>query len=300
MRTSRSAGKAVDTFFTTVSEEYLLNEPGMQPLRKKLLKLALPYYQTFASRGSDDPRRQVALARAYLNWGTITGEIGSKDESKAILKTAVSHFERLLESDPTNLDVRIGLAQSYQALADQLVFTDEPREGLQAAQRAADVWAGVVRDRPDDPEWPQMLGRSHDIAAIGHIHAFGYAVGKAECQKAIAVLTAASERLPRSLRDATQARPCDRQPGRGVAGRGRPDRRRADEHSGAESAGGTPRGATDEQPTSARSTWPRIVGEIGKDRWLLGSLRPAEADLEESRHLIDKVVERESRGDRIP
>ncbi len=121
----KTAGGAVETFFTTVSEEHLLDEPGMQPLRLKLLKLALPYYQDFASRGSGDPALQVALARAYLNWGTIMGEIGSKDESKRLLLTAVSHFERLRQRDSTNLMVRIGLARSYQALAYQQITSGE-------------------------------------------------------------------------------------------------------------------------------------------------------------------------------
>ena len=33
------------------------------------------------------------------------------------------------------------------------------------------------------------------------------------------------------------------------------------------------------------------VGEIGKNRWMLGSLRLAQADIEESRRVIDKVID---------
>ena len=160
------AGKAVDTFFTTVSEEYLLNEPGMQPLRKKLLMLALPYYQDFASRDSDDPALRVALANAYLNWGTITGEISSKDGSKEILRTAINHFERLERADPNNLDVQIGLARSYQALAQQSMQGEQGGEGFDEALRAAGVWTNVANARPGDPEARRMLGRCYDLAAI--------------------------------------------------------------------------------------------------------------------------------------
>ena len=46
------ARKAVDDYFVLVSEETLLNEPGMQPLRKRLLESALDYHQRFRQEGS--------------------------------------------------------------------------------------------------------------------------------------------------------------------------------------------------------------------------------------------------------
>ena len=134
---NRMASKAVNTYFTTVSEEYLLNEPGMQPLREKLLKLSLPYYQDFAARGSDDPALRVDLAKAYLNWGKITGEIGSKDEARKLLKTAVTHFEALLRADPTDRDLQIGLARSYLFLAEQAWLVKNNDEGTEEANRTA-------------------------------------------------------------------------------------------------------------------------------------------------------------------
>ena len=152
------AGKAVDTFFTTVSEEYLLNEPGMQQLRRKLLMLALPYYQDFATRGSDDPALRIALAKAYLNWGTISGEIDSKEESRRILQTAVTQFRNLRRAGTTDLEVQRGLARSYQALAQQSLQGDYSGEGFEEARRAAEVWEEVVSARPNDPEARRMLG----------------------------------------------------------------------------------------------------------------------------------------------
>ena len=112
-RNLNSATNAVDTFFTTVSQEDLLEEPGMQPLREKLLKLALPYCQEFAARGSDDPARQVALAKASLNWGMITGEIGMKYESKRVLEIAIRHLERLVQANPKVIEYRDIQAETY-------------------------------------------------------------------------------------------------------------------------------------------------------------------------------------------
>ena len=150
------ANEAVNTSYKVVSEDYLLNEPGMQPLREKLLKLSLPYYKTFAEQKANDPALQVQLADAYFRWGTITDEIGSKDEAKQIMSTAISQFKALLLADSTNLEVTIGLARSYQAFALEAVRSNQPEEGTQAALHAAELWAEVVRARPDDPE-PRAL-----------------------------------------------------------------------------------------------------------------------------------------------
>ncbi|HEV3168566.1 MAG TPA: serine/threonine-protein kinase, partial [Isosphaeraceae bacterium] len=191
----KTASKAVDTFFTTVSQEHLLNEPGMQPLREKLLKLSLPYYMSFAAQRSDNPALRADLAKAYLNWGTITGEIGSKEESKKILQTAASQFESLRRTDPTDLNVQLGLARSYQSLAQQSLQGAYGGDGFDEARRAAAVWAEVVKARPGDPEAPRMLGRCYDLAGVLQS---GRDMDEARLyfQKAIQVLTDAEHHFP--------------------------------------------------------------------------------------------------------
>jgi hypothetical protein len=47
--------ETVNTFCTQVSEEQLLDQPGMQPLRRRLLKLAQQYYQRFQREQGNDP-----------------------------------------------------------------------------------------------------------------------------------------------------------------------------------------------------------------------------------------------------
>ena len=139
----------------------------MQSLRQKLLKLSLPYYKSFAEQKANDPALRVQLASAFFRWGTITGEIGSKEDAKRILSTAVGHFKALLLTNPTNLDVRIGLARSCQALALEAVRSNQPDLGLQTARLAAELWAEVALARPDNPEPRRCRGRSHDIAGWG-------------------------------------------------------------------------------------------------------------------------------------
>ena len=51
----QKARKAVDEYFTMVSESTLLDVPGLQPLRKDMLEAALRFYRGFAQERTDDP-----------------------------------------------------------------------------------------------------------------------------------------------------------------------------------------------------------------------------------------------------
>ena len=189
------ASKAVEKFFTTVSGEHLLNEPGMHPLRERLLMLALPYFQDLASRGNGDPSLRVALANAYLNWGTIIGEFRSTQDARTILRTAVNHFSSLCRADPTDLEAQRGLARSYLTLAQQSLQGDYSGEGFEEARKAAELWEVVVRARPKDPEARRLLGRSYDLAGA---FSSGTDLISSEkyFEKAIDVLTVARKDFP--------------------------------------------------------------------------------------------------------
>ena len=68
----RITREAAHNFLVTVNEEDLLNEPGMQPLRQKLLSQALDYYKEFLEKRPGDPIvRQEAQTRIG-NWRKFT------------------------------------------------------------------------------------------------------------------------------------------------------------------------------------------------------------------------------------
>ena len=56
----------VDEYFTQISENRLLDEPGLQSLRRELLEQALKYYEEFRTDNNDDSQAQAELAAAQL------------------------------------------------------------------------------------------------------------------------------------------------------------------------------------------------------------------------------------------
>ncbi len=287
-QTLKMANEAVNTSYKEVSEDYLLNEPGMHPLREKLLKLSLPYYRTFAEQKANDPALKVQLAYAFFRWGMITGEIGSREQAKTILWTAISHFKALLRADTTNLEVRIGLARCYQAFALEAVRSNQPAEGAQTARLAAELWADVVLARPGDPEPRRCLGRSHDIAGWGRAETGDNVGAKREFEKAVEILSDAADRSPtdpetrRLLSRALDNLSVVLRNEDNLAAAERANQRARELLS--------PLLEARPSSTNLRKAMAASLRLRGQVHLLLGALTSAESDLEQARLLIEGVV----------
>jgi tetratricopeptide (TPR) repeat protein len=69
------AKRAVDDYFTRVSESSLLEVPAFAPLREELLKAALNYYADFVQQQPDDPLLRIELAATYFRVMQIQFEL---------------------------------------------------------------------------------------------------------------------------------------------------------------------------------------------------------------------------------
>jgi tetratricopeptide (TPR) repeat protein len=108
--------RAVDQYYLRVSQERLLNEPGMEGLRKELLKKSLKFYRGFVAEHRDNPELQRQCGRAYLRLAKITLEIGSKTEAIALLRRGRAVFERLRSARPRDRRRQSNLGQACQQL----------------------------------------------------------------------------------------------------------------------------------------------------------------------------------------
>jgi serine/threonine-protein kinase len=193
-RTLRMANDAVNTYFTQVSEEQLLNVPGMQPLRKKLLEQAIPYYKKFVERKNNDPSMRFELASAYFRWGDIASQLDANDDAESNLKMAIAQFQDLLRSEPGNIEVGIGLARAHQALAQQWIYHGGPESGRQEADQAIAAWQAVLATRPRDVESRRRIGRCYNLQGVS----WGQA---GDMKKALPFLKRAVESLVDAVKD---------------------------------------------------------------------------------------------------
>jgi tetratricopeptide (TPR) repeat protein len=183
----RQARRAVDEYFTRVSENRLLNREGLQPLRKELLEAALTYYREFVRQHGDDPTVRAELAATYLRVGWITSAIGSKEEALQAYRRARTLFRDLVEADPGHTRWQEELARVYGLLGALQRERGQPVEALRWAEQALALRKRLADAHPGASRF--ALAWAQSCRERGNVH----------------LLTG---RLDAALRDYEQARAC--------------------------------------------------------------------------------------------
>lgn len=145
----RDALGAVNTFFTRVSEETLLNQPGLQPLRKDLLRQAKTYYAGFLKQRSGDPTVKYELADAHYKIGLITGELDTQQQALAAFDAAEEIQRELVGDSPRDPRYLIALSNTLNSKAQSWFRMDQLDnslglfdEAMHLRERAVDVAPG--------------------------------------------------------------------------------------------------------------------------------------------------------------
>ena len=157
----RDAMAVVDELFTRVSEDTLLNQPGMQPLRKDLLERALRYYQKFLQQRANDPAMQDELASSYFRIGLITDQLESPDRALPSYETALQMQEKLLARRPDDPAL-------LEAFGNTLIALGTVRTKKRDFDVAREHYGEAVRIRkqlaaknPADSEYQRGLANAH-------------------------------------------------------------------------------------------------------------------------------------------
>jgi hypothetical protein len=98
-RSFRQARQVVDRF-TELGVEQQADNPELQGLRRRLLTMALEYYEDFIDQSRDDPSLQAELAASHLRAITILDQIGSAGDTQAALDRARRFHEMISRGRP--------------------------------------------------------------------------------------------------------------------------------------------------------------------------------------------------------
>ncbi len=145
--------KALDDYFTRVSEDALLKEQDsveMRRLRGELLKIALEYYREFLRQRGRDPQLRREHAEAQYRVGQIMREIGTADEAIASFDGSIAIWEELRAVAPGDPDVRVQLARTCLALGEQFAWIRDFPRAFTALARSREILKELVVERPGD------------------------------------------------------------------------------------------------------------------------------------------------------
>jgi serine/threonine-protein kinase len=154
------AKRAVDDYFTRVSEDTLLKEQDsvdMRRLRGELLKTALVYYQEFLRQRAGDPELRRELAEAQFRVGQIMREIGSPDEAIPAFNASIALWEELRAAAPGDSEVRVQLARTFLALGEQFDRIPDFPQAFAALARSRDILKGLEAEKPADVSYLASL-----------------------------------------------------------------------------------------------------------------------------------------------
>jgi serine/threonine protein kinase/WD40 repeat protein len=161
----QQARRVVDDNLTRVSESGLLRAPGMQPLRKELLGLALQYYQGFLQQRGDEPALRGDLAEVYARTARITAEIGSRAEAIRLQEKGLEMRRRLRQESPDDRALALRLVDDYLTLSALHRQTDDPAAARRAYRDAYQLLLAVSpQERRRDGE--VALSNGHTILDI--------------------------------------------------------------------------------------------------------------------------------------
>jgi serine/threonine-protein kinase len=198
------ARRAVDRYHTEVSESVLLKEPGMEPLRKKLLVAAREYYQKFVRDRGKDVAVEEELGRALFRLAQITGEIGSDREAIGLHRQALAIFQKLAGAHPKAAVYQAEAARTLHHMGRLHRLHGRPGEAEKAYQKALAIWERLVKERRQESRYQADLARS--LVGLGNVFAVTKRPDRAEFLYLCALrireqLAAENPKDPRQLRD---------------------------------------------------------------------------------------------------
>jgi tetratricopeptide (TPR) repeat protein len=158
------AHRAVNDFCGRVEAE-LAATPGLQAVRRRLLRDALAYYNEFLRQRGNDPGLQAELADTFHRIAWITAEVGSKAEALAAHQQTLAIYQSLTKADPNNRGFQSKLASAYHNVALLQADTGHPREAESAYEQAAVLMKALVQQQPGDAELRYFLANSYNNLA---------------------------------------------------------------------------------------------------------------------------------------
>ena len=184
----QTARQAVDKFYNEVSQNKLLDVPGLQPLRKELLESALQYYQDFIEHDTGNPDLRNELAQSHFRVGQITALVGSRQDALREFNRAREITADLLRENPDDVNLNIRMARIHNASGRLQRELGEPENAMSSAEAAGQLSVALLDQYPHIEGIATELASSVNNIAMLHLDA-GNAISAEEAfQIAISVL----------------------------------------------------------------------------------------------------------------
>jgi tetratricopeptide (TPR) repeat protein/predicted Ser/Thr protein kinase len=155
----RQTRQVVDDLLTRISEEELLNEPGMQPLRRDLLEKAREHYQRFVEQRGDDAGLRAELADAHFRLGLMELLLGRLEAAEARFDKARDMQSGLVAAGGREED-QVALSKTLTRLGEVHMRRDEFDAAAADYAKAEVIRRELVDAQPANREYGRLLANA--------------------------------------------------------------------------------------------------------------------------------------------
>jgi serine/threonine protein kinase len=166
IRKHRKTKQAINDLFTFVSENTLLNKPGMQTVRRELLNKARAHYEDLSRDSEDDPELAIDLADAHFRLGNVAIALGSLDDAKRPLGDARQIQERLLAANSNNPDLLEALSYTVALLGQVAVKKGDYEGASRDYSETIKIRTRLVAAAPENEEYQRLLAAAYMNAGL--------------------------------------------------------------------------------------------------------------------------------------
>jgi eukaryotic-like serine/threonine-protein kinase len=163
--------QAIESYYTGASEEVLLGQKELQPLRRRLLEKPRQFYEQLGrdleGTGSRDLRALSLLARGRMGLGRIASILGEKPDARTQYEAAIALYRQLIAARPDDLDDQYGLAKCYTALGVVQSATGDLGGAAESLRQAVAIGTKLTAARPAVADFQYALAGSHgDLGTV--------------------------------------------------------------------------------------------------------------------------------------
>jgi serine/threonine-protein kinase len=163
----RLAFDGVDRYFTQVSEDRLLNVPGLQPVRRQLLDAARDFYERFVVERQDDPSVRVELGRGYLRLARIAFETEATAKAIELAGRGLAILQALRAARPADDAIRKDVASGLTSLGLMHGSRREFDRAEGKLRESMQLWESLTQAHLDDLDARRNLCKTQ--MELGHL-----------------------------------------------------------------------------------------------------------------------------------
>ena len=159
---SRLARQAVDDMYTQVAEQWLADQPRMEPVQREFLEKARAIYEELATEDASDPAVRREVGTAHRRVGDIQVRLGRLDLAEKDYLRARAFADELLALSPAEPKYRLDDAHVRGRLVEILIKTGRLPEAEAELARNIEVLSKLAREDPARPDVSGTLANAYD------------------------------------------------------------------------------------------------------------------------------------------